>query len=210
MDYADSPFEIKALDEAGHIEGLAAGFGNVDHGGDQILFGAFSKTLASRAGRPIPMLHSHDLARPIGAWKAWEERPTGLYLKGKMTLASRDAQEAHALAKDGAMTGLSVGWQPVGAPRVIDGVRVLPEVELFETSLVSVPMNDRARVATVKSIGSAQDIADLLRASGVSGRRAKAAAGAAWKSMHQQDDEASADAELAALFSQSAARLAQL
>lgn len=210
MEYADTPFELKSLDDAGHIEGLAAGFNDVDHGGDKILFGAFTKTLIARNGRPLPMLLSDDLARPIGAWSEWKEQPAGLYVKGRITLASRDGQEAHALARDGALTGLSIGWKEAKPGRYNGGVRELSEVELFETSLVAVPMHDRARVSSVKSITGAGDIADLLREAGMSGRQAKAAAGAAWKAIHDQQDDEAADVELRAILNTSAARIAAI
>ena len=86
MEYAASAFEIKQLNDAGHIEGLAAGYGNVDHGGDMLLFGSLAKTLAQRGNVPLPMLLHHDLKRPIGAWKEWQERPEGLFVKGSLTL----------------------------------------------------------------------------------------------------------------------------
>ncbi len=207
MEYADSTFEIKGLDDAGHIEGLAAGFGDTDRGGDKLLHGAFTKTLAARGERPIPMLFAHDLKRPIGSWKAWEERPEGLYVKGKMTLATRDAQEAHALARDGALTGLSIGWGLKGAARFEGGTRVLPDVELFEISPVPVPMHDRTRIALVKEFTAAGEIADVLRERGFSGRKAKEAAGLAWKIYNSNDDEGAAEAELAAIVTASISRL---
>jgi len=67
MDFAASAFDIKSLNDSGSIEGLLAGFGNVDSHGDRILYGAFSKTLAARGERPLPMLLHHDMARPICA-----------------------------------------------------------------------------------------------------------------------------------------------
>lgn len=207
MDFAVSPFSIKSLDDAGHIEGLLAGFNNVDHGGDKLLPGSFAKTLAARS-TPLPMLLHHDPSRPIGAWKEWDERSEGLYVKGRMTLSARDAQEAHALAKDGALTGLSIGWQARKAQ--VDqrtGVRTIAEADLFEGSLVSVPMNDKTRVAAVKGIAGARDIEDLLRDSGISSRKAKAAASAAWKAIHQSEDEDQAAAELAEIIKASTARL---
>lgn len=209
MDYAASPFSIKSLTDGGLIEGLLAGFGNVDHGGDKLLAGSLTKSLAARS-TPLPMLLHHDLHRPIGAWKEWQERPDGLYVKGNLTLATRDGQEAHALAKDGALTGLSIGWVAKRAAHDRDGVRVIEEADLFEGSLVAVPMNDKTRVALVKSITSARDIAELLQSAGVSGRRAKAAAGAAWKSINDHDDEAEAEAEAIAILNASAARIAAI
>jgi HK97 family phage prohead protease len=207
MEFAGSPFDIKELNDSGRIEGLLAGFGDVDLGGDKLQPGCLSKSLAART-TPLPMLLHHDMKRPIGAWKSWDERPEGLYVKGSLTLSTRDGQEAHALAKDGALTGLSIGWQPVSGdvdPRT--GIRTVTEAKLFEGSLVTVPMHERARVTSIKSISNARDIADLLQEAGLSGRKAKAAAGAAWKMINEQDG---GDDEVRAILNASAARIAAL
>lgn len=207
MEYAGSPFELKSINDAGHIEGLLAGFNNVDHGGDKLIAGCFAKTLATRS-TPLPMLLHHDMKRPIGAWKSWAEQGDGLYVSGQMTLAARDAQEAHALAKDGALTGLSIGWRPSkheSNPRT--GVRTVIEADLFEGSLVTIPMNDKTRVRAVKSIDGPRDIAEMLQDAGISGRKAKAMAGAAWKTF-QTSDEDENDADIMAILKASAARIA--
>ena len=71
-------------------------------------------------------------------------------------------------------------------------------------------MNDSTRVTSIKAITGARDIAEILQASGLSGRQAKTAAGAAWKSINSQDDEAEADAELAQILNASANRILAL
>lgn len=205
MEYSGSPFEIKQLDDSGHIEGMLAGFGNVDHGGDKLLPGCLTKSLAERSN-PLPMLFCHDPRRPIGAWKEWQERDDGLFVKGRITLASRDGQEAHALAKDEALTGLSIGWKGGRGGYDQKGTRLLAEVNLVEGSLVPCPMNERTRITAVKSITSAQDIREMLQEAGVSRLRANEAAGLAWKAINEQDDDA-AMAELAAIVRDSTARL---
>ena len=174
MKYAGSPFDIKQLNDSGHIEGLLAGFGDVDHGGDNLLPGCLSNSLAKRTV-PLPMLLHHDMKRPIGAWKEWQERPEGLYVKGALTLSTRDAQEAHALAKDGALTGLSIGWKPLKGDTDQHGVRTITEAELYEGSLVTVPMHDRARVTAIKDLTeSPADLEKGLRElMGLSGRWAR-------------------------------------
>jgi hypothetical protein len=208
MEFAGSPFEIKELNDSGRIEGLLAGFGDVDHGGDKLLPGCLTKSLASRSS-PLPMLLHHDMRRPIGTWKEWQERPEGLFVKGNLTLSTRDGQEAYALAKDGALTGLSIGWKPVQGdvdPRT--GTRSVKEAILFEGSLVTVPMHDRTRVSAIKSITNARDIAEILQEAGLSGRKAKIAAGAAWKSLNENDDPS--DDEIREILNASAARIAAL
>ncbi len=207
MEYAASAFEIKQLNDAGHIEGLAAGYGNVDHGGDMLLFSSLAKTLAQRGNVPLPMLLHHDLKRPIGAWKEWQERPEGLFVKGSLTLETRDAQEAHALAKSVALTGISIGWTPTCAPLCDKGSRIIDAAELFEASLVTVPMNNNARVSAVKSIAGPRDIEEILHQAGLSGRKAKAAATAAWRTINESNNEDEAEAHAAALLRESAARI---
>lgn len=208
MEYAGSPLAIKELTDTGRIEGLLAGFGNVDSHGDVIASKAFTRTLAERGGRPLPMLLHHDMHRPIGAWKEWAEMPDGLYVKGELTLATRDAQEAHALAKSGALTGLSIGFRYRDAR--IDqrsGENHVLDLDLVEGSLVTVPSNPRTHVSAIKTISGPKDIADILREGGISSRKAKVAAGHAWKSINESDDDAQAEAEVKAILDASARRI---
>lgn len=198
MQFAGSSFEIKTLTSDGQIEGLLAAFGDVDHGGDKLLAGCLTKSLASRTA-PLPMLLHHDLHRPIGAWKEWSEKASGLYVKGQLTLATRDAQEAHALAKDGALTGLSIGWMAKKATFDNEGARLVAEAELFEGSLVAVPMNDRTRVASIKGFAGPRDIAELLQAKGFSGHAAREAGGVLWTHIIEQNEAADIEADLAAI-----------
>jgi hypothetical protein len=53
-------------DSAGEFEALVAVFGNVDKGGDRIMPGAFTKTLAAwrASGDPVPVIWSHDWNTP--------------------------------------------------------------------------------------------------------------------------------------------------
>ena len=210
MDYADTPLELKAVDDAGRIEGLAAGIGDADRGRDTILPGAFTKTLAARGGRPIPMLYQHDQVRPIGVWTEWKEAAEGLHVKGRLTMAAPDAKVAHALARDGALGGLSIGYVAVNPQFKSGGGRNLAELDLHEASLVTFPMHPRSRIMDVKAITGAGDIADLLRERGVSGRQAKAAAGIAWKAINESTDDDEAEAEALAILRASAARIAAM
>jgi uncharacterized protein len=186
IDVAAFPLTIKSLTEAGHIEGLAAAFGNVDLGGDRIIPGAFTRSLAGRTN-PLPMLLHHKFDRPIGRWDSLTETREGLLAKGRITLEATDGREAYALARDGALGGLSVGYQTVDSKRG-KGARDLIELALHEVSLVSIPMNPLARVRGIKSISGPRDIADLFREAGISSRRAKAAAGAAWRAINEDED----------------------
>jgi len=204
MEFAGSPFEVKELTASGAIEGLLAGFGDVDNGGDKLLAGCFTKSLASRA-QPLPMLLCHDQRRPIGAWHEWQERDDGLHVKGAIALETRDGQEAHALVKTGALTGLSIGWK--AKEGVVDRkamVRTISAADIHEGSLVPCPMHSRTRITSVKSI---RDLEDVLREGGFSGRQAKHAAGLAWRVREETPDNEAELAELAAMIGASTARL---
>jgi len=180
MQTFDFPLEVKDIGEDGQIEGLAAAYNNVDHGGDIILPGAFTKTLRGR--KALPMLLYHDTRRPVGVWNAFEDGERGLKLKGRITTVSTDGNEALALARDGALSGLSIGYRSI-KERYTDSARELIEVTLLETSLVAVPMNDRAQVTKVKHIAgdgrmpSLPDFERFLREAGFSRTEATAIAG---------------------------------
>jgi HK97 family phage prohead protease len=208
LDAWESPFEIKTLDDTGHIEGLAAGFGDVDLGGDKLLFGAMTKTLDTRKGRALPMLLHHDMKRPVGAWTDWRETSVGLEVKGAITITTRDGQEARDLVRSGALGGISIDYAGAHKARSEGGVRVLPEIELYAASLVAIPMHPRARVTAIKSITGAGDIAEILRETGLSNRQAKSAAGAAWRAINTEEQED--EAAIAAILKASAARISGL
>lgn len=209
MEYSALSFDLKSLSESGHIEGLAAGYGNVDLQGDVITPGAFASSLAGAksAGRMPAMLLHHDLRRPVGRWDELVEHGEGLIAKGKLTLESSDGREAYALLRDRALTGLSVGFSNAKRKAGDNGSRVITEAQLHEVSLVSIPANPKARISSVKSIGNVRDIEDLLRDCGVSGRKAKAAATAAWRAINEQDETAAIEAKLADLLTPAIASL---
>lgn len=196
-------FEIKAIDEAGYIAGIAAGYGNVDFGGDVIMPGALTKAVAGRAS--VPMLLFHDHKRPIGGWSKFEESSTGLHVEGRIAMKSEAGREAHALAEAGALPGLSVGYRTL-KHRYEGKARQLLELALHEVSLVPVGMNDRAIVTNIKSLVEAggmptvRQFEEWLRDSGgFSKSLAAAIAGKAAPHL-RGEPEAKANDDLAELF----------
>lgn len=180
MLHKDFGLEIKGIDETGYIEGLAAGYGNVDFGGDRILPGAFTKSIEGRAG--VPMLLYHDMKRPIGRWLEFQETEDGLLTKGRIAVKTRDGGEAHELVTHGALGGLSIGYDPL-VKRMAGKVRELVELALHEVSLVTVGMNPKALVTGVKEtlsdgdLPSLPEFEDFLREAGFSKSQATAIAG---------------------------------
>ena len=144
-----------AVSADGAIEGYASLFGVVDLGRDRVERGAFAASLARRGARGVRFLFQHDPAEPIGAWTSISEDVRGLRVSGRLNMAVARAREVHALLRQGALDGLSIGFRAVRSLRGAGGVRLLIEIDLWEISVVTFPMLPDARVAHVKR--------DLLR-----------------------------------------------
>jgi len=157
------PSAIQKVDETGRFEGYAAIFDQVDQGGDIVLPGAFRKSLAGRGVAGIKLLWQHDPAEPIGGFDAIAEDVRGLHVRGQLLLDVQRAREALALLRIGAIDGLSIGYKTVASSiDAATGVRTLSEIDLWEISLVTFPMQDAARVARVKAESDESDLAGLL------------------------------------------------
>lgn len=121
--------------------GYAALFRLRDAARDVILPGAFARSLAARNG-PLPLWWQHRAAMRIGWIEQATEDPRGLRVIGALD----KAEGAAALAlRRGAVTGLSFGYRARRFTRDGDG-RALTDIDLFEVSLVTHPMQHAARV----------------------------------------------------------------
>jgi len=131
------------------IEGYASVFGVRDQGGDVVMPGAYSASLArlAAAGGRVRMLWQHDQAQPIGVWDEVAEDAHGLRVKGRLLSEVEKGREAAALMAAGAVDGLSIGYRTIRAEKLPGGGRKLIELELWEVSLVTFPMLPVARVA---------------------------------------------------------------
>lgn len=137
----------------GAFAGYASVFNVEDRGHDIVLRGAFRRTLASRGARGIKLLWQHDASEPIGVIDSLVEDAHGLFVRGRLLLDVARAREAHALMRSGALDGLSIGYRSLRssvAPKT--GARLLRDVELWEISLVTFPMQEAARIHAVKTV----------------------------------------------------------
>lgn len=148
MSELDFPLDVKAIGDDGTIEGLAVGYGNLDHGGDIVMPGAITASMAGR--KSLPMLLYHDHKRPVGVWNEFKETGEGLLAKGRFD-DTNDGRETRARAQSGSLAGLSMGFKTL-RHRMEGKARQLLEVALHEISLVTIPMNDRTRILSVKDI----------------------------------------------------------
>lgn len=124
--------------------GYAALFDIADAGKDTIRHGAFARTLAARE-TPLPLYWQHRPDQPIGLIEQIAEDARGLRV-----IARIDRRESRAarLLSQGQVNGLSFGFR-TRAARQSEGGRELLEIDLFEVSLVTHPLQHGARVHLV-------------------------------------------------------------
>lgn len=123
------------------LAGYAALFGERDAGRDTIRAGAFARTLADRR-MPIPLFWQHRADLRIGWVESIAEDAKGLRIIAGIDNPLGGAAVA---LKRGEVTGLSFGYRARAARHGPDG-RELTDIELFEVSLVTHPMQPGARV----------------------------------------------------------------
>lgn len=197
----DFGFELKSLNEDGTFEGYGSVFGVKDSYDEIVAPGAFAESLATHkaAGTMPALLWQHRSGEPIGIYLEMVEDNIGLKVSGKLALKTVRGAEAYELLKMGAISGLSIGFvtREDSYDRV-SGIRTLKRVDLWETSLVTFPANDAARVQGVKSIEgikSLREAEQYLRDSGLS-RTESVAFLSRVKSLGQSDSDGDAMQEI--------------
>ncbi|MGU3545319.1 HK97 family phage prohead protease [Methylobacterium sp. A52T] len=131
----------------GHFSGYASLFGVPDLGRDVVVPGAFAASLARRGAAGVRLLFQHDPAEPIGRWLALREDGRGLFAEGALNLAVQRAREVDALMRGGGLDGLSIGFRTLHARKGAGGERRLQQVDLWEISLVTFPLQPGARAS---------------------------------------------------------------
>jgi len=176
----------QAPGDDGSFEGHGSVFGTVDSYNEIVAPGAFKASLAAhkKAGTLPAMLWQHNPAEPIGSYTEMKEDDEGLFVKGRLELATQRGGEAHALLRGGALRGLSIGYMPEKFE--VDeetGLVTLTQVDLWEVSVVTFAANPDAQVEDVKSIDdmTKREFEAVLRDEyGFSHRRARRCASAAF------------------------------
>lgn len=159
------PPEADAAAE-GRIKGYGSLFNVVDGDGDIMVPGCFDKSLARHksAGTAPAMLWRHEYwEMPVGVWKTATVDEKGLVLEGLLATGCEKGAELYALAKIGALTGLSIGFFVIkqelitdAATKTVLGRRIL-EADIYECSLCTFPVMGPARINEVKSGDLAPD-----------------------------------------------------
>lgn len=154
--YLQCKFVLKAQSEDDNFfrfEGYASTFDNIDLGDDIILKGAFLQTLS----KELPsLLWQHHMSEPLGIIESAREDAVGLYISARMpkddTLVSG---RAIPQMKIGGIKSMSIGYSPIEFEFEERGgrrVRIMKTIDLWEVSLVTIPMNPRARVTSMKTV----------------------------------------------------------
>jgi HK97 family phage prohead protease len=198
--------EIKAVseddEEYGTFEGYGSIFNNTDLGNDIIASGAFTKSIKKTGAKGVKLLYQHKTDMPIGVYESIEEDEKGLKVRGRLAMKTQAGRETYELMKMGALDGLSIGFRTSPEGQSYDPkkrVRTISEVELMEISVVTFPMNPKAKVRKVK--GQELSIREwengLRDAFSLSRSEAKMAAKAVQDAFIQRDaeDKVNPDAE---------------
>jgi HK97 family phage prohead protease len=136
-------------DDNGVFHGYASVWDVVDSYGDSVQKGAFKKTLKDK--KVFPMLWSHKVDDPIGTITGTED-DHGLAVEGILNLDVQRGREVRALIKQGAINGLSIGYQT--KREEVDkesGTRKLKEIALWEISPVVFPALDATEITDCKN-----------------------------------------------------------
>lgn len=149
------PFEVKGVKEEGEdfiVEGIASMYGNVDLGEDIVMAGCFAEDLKEN-GDNRPVLWQHRWDEPIGLG-TFSENVGGLMMRATLP-RDDDFVKGRVMpqVRKGSLTGLSIGFgiQDFDYTEE-DGKRIrrLKRCKLYETSLVTFPMNEAARITAAK------------------------------------------------------------
>lgn len=158
------PAKVKAADggsDAGQFEAVVATY-DPDSVGDQIVPGAFTKTLAdwserSKAGEPMPVVWSHNHDDPfahIGHVTDAAETADGLTVKGQLDLENPTARQVHRLIKGGRIRNWSFAYDDLSPQKgkAADGEpNQLTELKVYEVGPTLIGANQATRTLSAKS-----------------------------------------------------------
>ena len=114
----------------GVFAGWASTFGNVDLGNDVVTDSAFTHI---EDGTEFPLLDHHKQDAPLGLFRVTKDS-AGLSVRGQLNLEVQRAREVRSLMKQGALTGLSIGYQVKDSYKDRPGSVTSRKLDLLEVS----------------------------------------------------------------------------
>jgi HK97 family phage prohead protease len=132
---------------------------------------AFENTLQThreRGDRPIRLLHEHT--ELIGGFPIEGVHTTseGLFGTGEINLNTQLGRETFALAQQGVLTDLSMGYAVTKHHNEKSDL-VADEIEIFEASITSEPANQGAKITSLENL-SPRDLREALARTGLFSR----------------------------------------
>ena len=119
------------------------GFANkniVDRGNQRIEPMAFAKSKKGFMRNPV-LLANHEWSMPIGRVDEFEVTPQGLIIEATLGSGFEEADKVWAMIEQDLVRSFSVGLRPFEIEIDEKGVEVITDLELFEVSVVTIPMN---------------------------------------------------------------------
>ncbi len=194
-DVLDLECDYKEIDteEDGSFEGYASVFNNKDLGNDVIKPGAFSKSVYDKKPKQIKLLYQHKTDEPIGVIDKLEEDKRGLKIKGRLAMGTQKGKEVYELMKMGALDSMSIGYKLSPEDyKYSDKLkkRTINNLDLMEVSMVTFPMNPKAKVTKVKLAGmNVRELENYLCDLGMTNSVAKQSANVLYKSFNPELNE---------------------
>lgn len=162
--------KFEKVSDQGIISGYITKFGVVDSYGTATAKGCFKSTIARmEAGEVIPVLWQHDPHEPIGKFLSIKDDDVGTYAVIQLDLNVARAREAFSLIKNDIISGLSIGGYIIETEvNEETQVLIMTDIELFETSVVTFPACDEARIDDCRSNSlNIRDMEHAFRKSGM-------------------------------------------
>lgn len=205
MQRAYTVFEVKSIDaEQRVIEGLAS-TPTTDRDGDVL------DPAGAQFALPMPLLWQHKHDQPIGEVISARVTDAGIWIKARIAKdVLPEIERAWALIKSGLVRGFSVGFMPIGTPeRLRSGGLRFARWNWFETSAVTIPANQQASIAVIKSFDHAAAAATGTSARGSVSQPGATGSQKAQTIMNVSEQLTSAKAELQTKSERYAELLAQ-
>jgi HK97 family phage prohead protease len=169
LSYKQFALEIKELKEDGSFEGYVAAFNNIDFGNDVLDSKAFDQEPAEKY---YPLLADHDTKKPIGKFQIGFDNYGVKFKNAKFNLMRDEktgnflvpfAAEKYANLKNGDISGFSMGYMTKADDcefKTIEGkrCRAIKKAQLMEGSVVTFPMNDKARLTGIKTVNPSTNL----------------------------------------------------
>jgi HK97 family phage prohead protease len=157
--------QLRADDGVPGFSGYASTWWSADSYHTAMAPKAFRKSISERGDR-VPVLAQHDPTKPIGRHRSLKEDKTGLLVDVELVDDGADGTVTLKRLRGGVPLAMSFGFQtikdraaedddPLDLSQLPKGIkagdiRVITEVKLWETSVVTFPANEAATITAVR------------------------------------------------------------